>query len=667
MEKKLFHRFFLFAILLLQTILFAQNSKQNPQIFTEKKVKEGNTLYGNGKYTNQDHAVFANKDFDDSSWGNVDLSSDNVFKDNKIYWIRYYFKVDSSLVNKPLNLYISQQGASEIYLNGEKVKTLGKIGNSQTKKFILKDDEPLILAFPNLETNVIAIRFQPYIKNSNESGLINFTSNVLSLTFTSANEFVKEKIAQTEKFNFYAMLFCGIFLALGFIHLLLFLFYRKALYNLFFSLYNFSICVMSYIVLMVYKIKYLADKDLYTIIFFVALLTFGFSLSGFVNNLFGKSKIRFWIMMSIPVILIILFPFSTELSAVFAIFYLVFAAIESFYLIIKAMIRREKSAFIVGGGILIFFIFIVFRLILVLLNIDFSLSKDSASYFSMFVLISFPVSISAYLAWQFASTNLSLKKQLNEVNRLSEINLQQEQEKQHILQNQNEVLEKQVNERTQELQIEKQKTENLLLNILPEEVAEELKENGSSEAKHYDEVSVLFTDFVSFTQNSEKMGAEKMLKELNDCFTAFDLIMEKRGLEKIKTIGDAYMAVCGLPHENPNHAYQTVLAALDIIQFIENRKISNPETLDIRIGVNSGALIAGIVGVKKFAYDIWGDTVNTAARMEQNSEKGKINISDSTYQLVKEKINCEYRGKIDTKGKGEIDMYFAFNIKKDDL
>ena len=296
------------------------------------------------------------------------------------------------------------------------------------------------------------------------------------------------------------------------------------------------------------------------------------------------------------------------------------------------------------------------------LNVDSYLSGYNKNYVSLAVLISFPISISAYLAWQFASTNISLKKQLDEVNRLSEVNLQQEQEKQQILQNQNETLERQVNERTSELQIEKQKSEKLLRNILPEEVAEELKEKGSSEAKYYEEVSVLFTDFVSFTQNSEKMGAEKMLKELNDYFTAFDMIMEKHGLEKIKTIGDAYMAVCGLPHENKDHAYKTVLAALDIIEFIENRKITNPETLDIRIGVNSGSLVAGIVGVKKFAYDIWGDTVNTAARMEQNSQKGKVNISESTYQLVKDKINCEYRGKIDTKGKGEIDMYFALNV-----
>jgi class 3 adenylate cyclase len=281
------------------------------------------------------------------------------------------------------------------------------------------------------------------------------------------------------------------------------------------------------------------------------------------------------------------------------------------------------------------------------------------NYFSLLVLISFPLSISAYLGWQYASTNVNLKKQLDEVNRLSEINLQQEQEKQHILQNQNEILEQQVAERTGELQKEKQKSEDLLLNILPHEVAEELKEKGKADAKYFDDVSVLFTDFVNFTSTSEKLGVQEVLNELNICFTEFDRIMERNGLEKIKTIGDAYLAVSGLPASNEQHAQNAVQAGLEILEFIEKRKTENTNALDIRIGIHSGPVIAGIVGVKKFAYDIWGDTVNTAARMEQNSQKGKLNISGSTYDLVKDKFTCEHRGKIDTKGKGALDMYFV--------
>jgi class 3 adenylate cyclase len=206
---------------------------------------------------------------------------------------------------------------------------------------------------------------------------------------------------------------------------------------------------------------------------------------------------------------------------------------------------------------------------------------------------------------------------------------------------------------------EKQKSDDLLLNILPYEVAEELKEKGKTSAKHYDEVSVLFTDFVNFTSTSEKLGVQEVLNELNVYFTEFDRIMERNGLEKIKTIGDAYLAVSGLPASNEQHAQNAVQAGLEILEFIEKRKTENTNALDIRIGIHSGPVIAGIVGVKKFAYDIWGDTVNTAARMEQNSQKGKLNISGSTYDLVKQKFSCEHRGKIDTKGKGALDMYFV--------
>ncbi|WP_159478742.1 adenylate/guanylate cyclase domain-containing protein [Chryseobacterium sp. 18068] len=209
---------------------------------------------------------------------------------------------------------------------------------------------------------------------------------------------------------------------------------------------------------------------------------------------------------------------------------------------------------------------------------------------------------------------------------------------------------------------EKQKSDDLLLNILPYEVAEELKEKGKTSAKHFDEVSVLFTDFVNFTANSERIGVQEVLNELNICFTEFDRIMEKYNLEKIKTIGDAYLAVSGLPISNEQHATNSVNAALEILSYIQQRKKDNPNALDIRIGIHSGPVIAGIVGVKKFAYDIWGDTVNTAARMEQNSSPGKVNISEATHQLIKEDFNFEYRGKIETKGKGAMDMYFVNQI-----
>ena len=206
---------------------------------------------------------------------------------------------------------------------------------------------------------------------------------------------------------------------------------------------------------------------------------------------------------------------------------------------------------------------------------------------------------------------------------------------------------------------ERKKSDELLLNILPGEVATELKATGATTAKQFDDVTVLFTDFVNFTNAGERMSPQALIDELHTCFKTFDDITSKYGVEKIKTIGDAYLAVAGLPTADPEHAENIVRAAIEINAFMQDRLAKLGErTFEIRIGIHSGSVVAGIVGVKKFAYDIWGDTVNTAARMEQNSEAGKINISQTTYELVRDKFACEYRGEIDAKGKGMLKMYF---------
>ena len=210
---------------------------------------------------------------------------------------------------------------------------------------------------------------------------------------------------------------------------------------------------------------------------------------------------------------------------------------------------------------------------------------------------------------------------------------------------------------------EKQISDNLLLNILPAEVAEELKKKGSAEAKQFDEVTVLFTDFKDFTNLSSKMSAKDLVEEVNTCFMEFDKIMENYGIEKIKTIGDSYMCAGGLPVSNLTHAFDVVNAGLEIREFIHNRGIERKnmgkDAFQIRIGIHTGPVVAGIVGIKKFAYDIWGDTVNTASRMENKGEPGKVNISGNTFAIIKDKYTCTYRGKIEVKGKGALDMYFV--------
>ena len=213
---------------------------------------------------------------------------------------------------------------------------------------------------------------------------------------------------------------------------------------------------------------------------------------------------------------------------------------------------------------------------------------------------------------------------------------------------------------------ERNRSDNLLLNILPEETAKELKEKGKVKAKRFESASVLFTDFKSFTSYSENLTPEKLVKSVDFYFSKFDTIIEKYKLEKIKTAGDSYMCAGGLPFPTKDHAIKITLAAFEIIQFVEETKNSMNQDIahfDIRVGINTGPVVAGVVGTKKFAYDIWGDTVNVASRMESTSEPGKINIAENTYQLIKDAITCEYRGEIEVKNKGSMKMYFANRIK----
>ena len=216
-----------------------------------------------------------------------------------------------------------------------------------------------------------------------------------------------------------------------------------------------------------------------------------------------------------------------------------------------------------------------------------------------------------------------------------------------------------------EIQRERDVSEGLLLNILPEAVAEELKAKGAAEARLIEQVTVLFTDFKGFTAMSEQLSPQELVSDIHECFSAFDRIMEKHGIEKIKTIGDAYMAAGGLPTPNATHANDVVNAALEITEFIASaaaaRQAAGRPFFEIRVGVHTGPVVAGIVGVKKFAYDIWGDTVNTASRMESSGEAGHVNISGATYALVRNRPDLSFtpRGNVQAKGKGALEMFFV--------
>ncbi len=210
---------------------------------------------------------------------------------------------------------------------------------------------------------------------------------------------------------------------------------------------------------------------------------------------------------------------------------------------------------------------------------------------------------------------------------------------------------------------EMDRSEQLLLNILPKATAQELKEKGKAEPRMHVNATVMFTDFKGFTELSERLPAKELVGLLDTYFRAFDEVVRRHGLEKIKTIGDAYMAASGLRDSRDTHAVEAVQAALELCRITERIYSENTTAglpaFQIRVGLCSGPVIAGVVGEHKFQYDIWGDTVNTAARMESAGEVGRVNISSSTFQLVKDHFTCEYRGEVEAKGKGLVKMYFV--------
>ncbi|MEQ8353689.1 MAG: adenylate/guanylate cyclase domain-containing protein [Leptospiraceae bacterium] len=214
---------------------------------------------------------------------------------------------------------------------------------------------------------------------------------------------------------------------------------------------------------------------------------------------------------------------------------------------------------------------------------------------------------------------------------------------------------------------EKKKSDKLLLNILPAEIAEELKARNQVKPVGFESASVLFTDFKGFTAIAEALSPEELVGELDQCFSYFDAVVSRNNLEKLKTIGDSFMCAGGVPVQNQSHALDCCLAALEIQSFMQEMKVIREKQglpyWQLRLGIHSGPLVAGVIGEKKFSYDVWGDTVNTASRAESSGEVGRINITSGTYDLVKDYFDCTFRGSVPAKNKGSIDMYFVDRIK----
>lgn len=328
----------------------------------------------------------------------------------------------------------------------------------------------------------------------------------------------------------------------------------------------------------------------------------------------------------------------------------------------------NRLGFFVSAAYFIFFVSVIFETMYILTGQpNYFMGISHASIGILIEVLIYAIGLSKKFEWEKDEMITSKTIAQQEA-------LEKTQENEKIVKEQNQMLEDQVARRTLQLnesiqiaETERQKSDALLLNILPAEVAEELRQTGTSTAHNYEMATVLFADIKDFTKISTKFSAEAMVKELDYIFGAFDKIIEKHNIEKIKIIGDAYMCAGGLPISNETNANDMLVAAIEIQEFMKKmraeRAAKNQQQYEIRIGINTGPLVAGIIGIKKFTYDIWGDTVNLASRLESSGEVNKINISENTYQLIKHNFDCEYRGKIEVKGKGSTAMYFVHGYK----
>lgn len=655
-------------ISLILLLSFASVAKGDPYVVHLTKDSFPVSFDTGWRYHEGDNKAWAERGADDADWETTNimlgLNDGKRLDFNGIGWFRLHIDADSSLVGQQFALSIVQAGASDIYMDGKLLAGYGIIGdNHKSSLYFNPQRKPATFTFYDTGEHVLAIRFAKF--NARETVEKYHKARIgVYVQMLDAPAAIDNYKASLLVYGAIFFPFFSLFIVLAFVHFLLWWYYRADKSNLFFSFFCFTLSIAAIAI----YLPYTASNPQLLIwgpnVAFASFLLIFLSLSGLSNELFSKKKTRFYVLSVLTLISFIITIIDPVFAFNFVGILIMTLIIESTMVTGRAIIKGHQGPRVVAIGILFFTVVLVVAVFSLALGLRPDLDDANTGWLVGIILVvailSTPISMSVYLARTFAATNKSLKEQLEQVKALSEKTRQQEAEKKRILENQKAELEKEVAERTSEIVEEKKKSDDLLHNILPEEVANELKDRGATTAQQFDHVTVLFTDFVDFTIAGEHMGSKALVEELHNCFKAFDEIIDKYGIEKIKTIGDAYLAVCGLPVADEHHAEKVVKAAKEIRDYMQQRRRQlGDKTFEVRIGIHSGSVVAGIVGVKKFAYDIWGDTVNTAARMEQNSEPGKINISQSTYELVKDKFTCTYRGEHDAKNKGKLKMYFV--------
>ncbi len=630
-------------------------------------------LDSNWLYKKGDNLEWSALDYDDSEWDTLStiLNVKEIGKDifDGKGWFRLHLEIDTSLFYKSFGILMDQRGASEIFLNGSKIESIGTIENDSSKERRYNPKLlPITFQFGDFTHQVLAIRYHHAKARSYSKRFYQHNAG-FSLSFSDPKVAIQQVKYFITSNNFFFGLIM-IFGILGFIHILFYLFYRKKISNLYYSIFLFIFSLMVYAGKLQNAVSLNPDVQI-KVAFFVSLgIPFFFiTLQGFIYSIFYKKfPILLWISGVFGLCVSIFYFFNLSFANYFLFFYAILIPIEIIRVLILAIVKKMDGAWILGTGVLLLLVFFIGILLLSIFmggNINISGTGPLQILFLFLIvlaILSTPLSMSIYLARDIAKTNQNLEKQLEQVKFLSAKTIEQEREKKRILEGQKEKLEVLVKERTQELEEEKEKTEELLLNTLPLKVVNDLKENGKTNPESFDDVTVYFSDIVGFTKLSANLAPDILIHELNEIFTAFDDIMSRHKCERIKTIGDAYLAVCGMPDKRKDHAQNMIRAAIDIREFLENRNANSNIEWKIRIGIHSGRVVGGIVGVRKYIYDVFGDTINTTSRMESSSEPMKINISETTYNLVKNDFHFIEREAMEIKGLGLTKMYFLDHV-----
>lgn len=658
---------FIVAFFIFNNNLLSQEI-ENP-IFKIDSITGNIELNKYWKYHAGDDALWSSFDYNDSDWDttlqtSINLISNLEDKFTGFGWFRLHLQIDSSLRNKTFALNIVQQGALEIYLNGELINSVGVLGLTEDIEEITNPKAlPYLISFNSSTNYILAIRYSNLhayynLKKYREADA-GFHISILP------HETAIQRLKGTIQGTYLILAIFMILLVLSLIHFLLFLFYRKQKSNLYYSIF---MILFSGLIFSIFLRNNVYGNPLFVhqVSFIISLIfpLLFIPLTGLIYNLFSdKIPKIFWITILIAIVLSLMYYLNIKTVSYFYIGFVLFLWFEVTRVVIRAMIKKFDGAWIIGIGVLFFIL--LFSIIMLNIirhgSITFGSMSVSNFIFGMFTIaaiLSIPISMSVYLARDFARTNIKLEEQLEQVKILSAKTLKQEREKQRILENQKEKLEAMVEERTKELAKEKEITEELLLNTLPLKVVNELKENGKSEPESFENVTVYFSDIVGFTNISSQLDPHTLISELSDMFTVFDDIMTKYQCERIKTIGDAYLAVSGMPLKNEHHAENMINAATEIKNYLEERNKATDVKWRIRIGIHSGKVVGGIVGIRKYIYDVFGDTINTASRMESNSEAMRINVSETSFNILKDKFSFIERDAIEVKGKGKMKMYF---------